>query len=55
MSKGRVLTKKKWGHCARYWRKYKYRIKFPRGKLNSFEGTHTPIGYPLKYLSWLME
>lgn len=20
MSKGRVLTKKKWGHCARYWR-----------------------------------
>ena len=48
MSKGRVLTKKKWGHCARY------RIKFPRGKLNSFEGTHAPIGYPLKYLSWLM-
>lgn len=46
MSKGRVLTKKKWGHCARYWRKYKYR-KFPRGKLNSFEGTHAPIGYPL--------
>lgn len=26
MSKGRVLTKKKWGHCARYWRKYKYGI-----------------------------
>lgn len=47
MSKGGVLTKKKWGHCARYWRKYKYRIKFPRGKLNSFEGTHAPIGYPL--------
>jgi hypothetical protein len=43
MSKGRVLTKKKWGHCARYWRKYKYRIKFPRGKLNSFEETHAPI------------
>lgn len=48
MSKGRVLTKKKWGHCARYWRKYKYRIKFPKG-------THAPIGYPLKYLSWMME
>ena len=23
MSKGRVLTKNKWGHCARYWRRYK--------------------------------
>lgn len=54
MSKGRVLTKKKWGHCARYWRRYKYRTKFPRKKLNSFEGTHAPVGYPLKYLSWIM-
>ena len=46
MSKGIVLTKK---------RKYKYRIKFPRGELNSFKGTHAPIVYPLKYLSWRME
>ena len=46
MSKGRVLAKKK---------RYKYRTKFPRKKLNSFEGTHAPIGYPLKYLSWIME